>query len=140
MHQRYRPIWKHNFHHLNITTNFWQLLVHPNAQPYPAFMVLKMGQFQWVTTPMELLGAPASFQSIMETMVHSLPNVLVYINNLLLHSTIYEDHLCQLDYLLVCYNSTGSRSIYPNANLEAKKWPTSVLGSPKLESFLALIS
>jgi hypothetical protein len=38
-----------------------------------------MGQFQWVTTPMGLLGSPASFQRLMETVVAGLSNIIVYI-------------------------------------------------------------
>ena len=41
------------------------------------------GQFQWVTTPMGLLGAPASFQRLMEKVVEDIHNTQVYINDLL---------------------------------------------------------
>jgi Reverse transcriptase (RNA-dependent DNA polymerase) len=53
-----------------------------------------------VTTPMDLFRSPASFQHLMETMVHSLPNIIVYIDGLLLHSSSHPEHLKQLDLLL----------------------------------------
>jgi hypothetical protein len=45
------------------------MILHPQARPYTAFTVPGMGQFQWVTSPMGLLGCPASFQRLMETVV-----------------------------------------------------------------------
>ena len=85
---------------IDLTGGFWQLLLQPRSRPYTAFTVPGQGQFQWVTTPMGLLGAPSSFQRLMETVVHGLANVIVYIDDLLLHSTTHEQHLRQLDELL----------------------------------------
>ena len=85
---------------IDLTGGFWQLLLQPKARPYTAFTVPGMGQFQWVTTPMGLLGAPASFQRLMEAVVRGLENVIVYIDDLLLHSASYDDHLAQLEHLL----------------------------------------
>jgi hypothetical protein len=42
---------------------------------------------------MGLQGCPASFQSLMETVLRIMKNVLVYIGNLLLHSATHEEHL-----------------------------------------------
>jgi hypothetical protein len=63
-------------------------------------MIPGQGQDQWVTMLMGLLGAPASFQQLMETVVHGLPNVIVKIDKLLLHSSTLLEHLEQLDALL----------------------------------------
>ncbi len=59
-----------------------------------------MGQFQWVTSPMGLLGCPASFQRLMETVVNSLANVIVYIDDLLVHSATHAEHITALDQVL----------------------------------------
>jgi hypothetical protein len=58
---------------------FWQLLLDPQAT---AFTMPGQGQYQCDTTSMGLLGALASFQRLMETLVHMLPDVIIYINNL----------------------------------------------------------
>ena len=42
---------------------------------------------------MGLLGCPSSFQQLMETVVHNIDNIIVYINDLLLHSSTHEEHL-----------------------------------------------
>ena len=85
---------------IDLTAGFWQLLLKPSSRPYTAFTVPGKGQFQWVTTPMGLLGAPASFQRLMEKVVQDIRNVLVYIDDLLLHSAKHPEHLKLLDQVL----------------------------------------
>ena len=84
---------------IDLTGGFWQMLLQPKSRPYTAFNVPGKGQFQWVTLPMGLLGCPSSFQCLMETVVHGLQNVIVYIDNLLVHSSTHEEHLALLDQL-----------------------------------------
>jgi hypothetical protein len=67
-----------------------QFFALPKNNPKKAFTVPGMGQFQWVTSPMGLLGCPASFQRLMETVVNSISNVIVYIDDLLVHSATHE--------------------------------------------------
>jgi hypothetical protein len=73
---------------INLTTGFWQIILHPKSCPYTAFMVPGQGQYQWVTSPMGLLRFPASFQRLMETIVKGVPNLLVYIDDLLFTHTL----------------------------------------------------
>jgi len=87
---------------IDLTAGFWQMILHPRAWPYTAFTVPGMGQFQWVTSPMGLLGCPASFQQLMETIVNGISNVIVYINDLLVHSATHEEHLAMLGQVLKC--------------------------------------
>ncbi len=88
------------FSTIDLTAGFWQMILHPRALPYTAFTVPGMGQFQWVTSPMGLLGCPASFQHLMETVVNSLTNVIVYIDDLLIHSATHQEHITALDKVL----------------------------------------
>ena len=76
------------------------MLLQPRSRPYTAFTLPGKGQFQWVTSPMGLLGSPSSFQRLMETVMHSISNVLVYIDDLLLHSHNHEDHLKTFEQVL----------------------------------------
>lgn len=78
---------------IDLTAGFWQMLLHPRSRPYTAFTLPGQGQFQWVTSPMGLLGSPSSFQRLMETVMHKINNVLVYIDDLLLHTHTHEEHL-----------------------------------------------
>ncbi len=88
------------FSTIDLTAGFWQMILHPRACPYTAFTVPGMGQFQWVTSPMGLLGCPASFQRLMETVVHKIANVIVYIDDLLVHSASHDEHLETLNKVL----------------------------------------
>jgi Reverse transcriptase (RNA-dependent DNA polymerase) len=63
-------------------------------------MVPGMGQFQWVTSPVGLLSCPASFQRLMETFVNRIWNVIVYIDDFLVHSASHEEHLVTLSQVL----------------------------------------
>ncbi len=47
---------------IDLMTGFWHMILHPRARLYTAFTMPGMGQFQWVTSPMGLLGCPARFQ------------------------------------------------------------------------------
>jgi hypothetical protein len=76
------------------------MLLEPKSRPYTAFTIPGKGQFQGVTTPMVLLGAPASFQRLMEKVVQGIHYVLVYIDDLLLHSGQHPEHLKLLDDVL----------------------------------------
>jgi hypothetical protein len=49
---------------------------------------------------MGLLGCPASFQCLTETVVNKIENVIVYINNLLVHSASHEQHIATLGQVL----------------------------------------
>ena len=85
---------------IDLTSGFWQMLLQPHSRPYTAFTVSGKGQFMWVTSPMGLLGAPSSFQRLMEAVVQGINNVIVYIDDLLVHSATHQAHIKLLDELL----------------------------------------
>jgi transposase InsO family protein len=87
------------FSTLDLTSGFWQMLLHPKSRPYTAFTIPGMGQFQWVTSAMGLLGCPSTFQRLVEAVVEGLVNIIVYIDDLIVHSDSHEQHLQSLDQL-----------------------------------------
>jgi len=53
----------------------------------------------WITSPKGLLGCPASFQCLMEGVMRNISNVIVYIDDLLVHTTTHDEHLKILERL-----------------------------------------
>jgi hypothetical protein len=51
-------------------------------------------------SPMGLLGCPASFQRLMKGVLRNISNVIVNIDDLLVHTQTHEDHLKVLDQVL----------------------------------------
>jgi len=73
----------------------------PESQPLTTFTIPNQGQFHWITLPMGLLGCPASFQRLMEQVLRGLQNILIYIDDMLIHTDTHKKHLEALERVLL---------------------------------------
>jgi hypothetical protein len=73
------------------------MMLNPECRKYATFMIPGVSQYEWNALSMGLLGAPGSFQQLMEIVIHNLSNILAYIDNLLVHTKDHGKHLEVLD-------------------------------------------
>jgi hypothetical protein len=78
---------------LHLASGFWQMPIHARLVPKTAFTLPGLGKYKWLTSPIGLLGCPASFKCLMEKPMDNISNIIVYINDLLVHSQSHEQHL-----------------------------------------------
>ena len=81
---------------LDLTNGYWQLKLRASDRPFTAFTIPGKGQFQWVTTPQGLMGAPASFSRLMDVLLADAQNVITYIDDVLVHSRNHSEHMHHL--------------------------------------------
>jgi hypothetical protein len=54
---------------LDLTSRFWQMALDPKSQPYTAFTVPGISQFEWNLVSMGLASAPSAFQRLVELVI-----------------------------------------------------------------------
>jgi hypothetical protein len=95
------------FSSLDLSSGFWQMPLKESDQDYTAFTLPGTGQFKWTVGAMGLMGCPASFSRLMETVMADLPNVVTYIDDVLVHSRNNSQHLHHLEASLIRIRAHG---------------------------------
>lgn len=83
---------------IDLLKGFWQIGLTPRAQQIGAFVCLGRTYLPLVL-PFGLSTAPTAFQSLMNLVVKDVPNTIVYIDDILVYSDDWQEHLTQLERL-----------------------------------------
>jgi hypothetical protein len=96
------------FSTLDLASGYHQIAMHPDDQHKTAF-ITPMGLYEYTRMPFGLVSAPATFQRLMQTTMSDFlySFLLVYLDDLLVYSKTFDDHIDHLDRLLQRIRDTG---------------------------------
>ena len=80
---------------LDLTRGYWQVPMAQQARAKTAFAT-PYGLFQFNVMPFGLQGAPATFQRLMDSVVRGLEFTAAYLDDLIVYSETWEEHLAHL--------------------------------------------
>nr|ABA99372.1 retrotransposon protein, putative, Ty3-gypsy subclass [Oryza sativa Japonica Group] len=85
------------FSKFDLKTGFWQVKMAEESIEWTAF-TCPQGHYEWLVMPLGLKNAPALFQRKMQNIFNDNQEfVLVYIDDLLIFSKTYKDHIAHLE-------------------------------------------
>ena len=87
------------FSTLDLKSSYWQVEIAEEDRHKTAFTVGPLGFYQCVRMPFGLTNAPATFQRLMESCMGDLylTYCLLYLDDIVIYSTTYEEHLERLE-------------------------------------------
>ena len=89
------------FSTLDLTSGYWQVPLDNDAREKSAF-ITRSGLWQWKVLPFGLTSAPATFQRLMERVLHGLhwKTLLLYLDDVIVIAPDFESHLERLEEVL----------------------------------------
>ena len=96
------------FTKLDLSQAYLQLQLDESSMPYVTINKLQ-GLYQYTRLPFGVASAPAMFQRLMETILHGIPGVVCYIDDILVTGKSEEDHLHNLDQVFSKLKNHGLR-------------------------------
>ncbi|KAJ8029627.1 hypothetical protein HOLleu_29069 [Holothuria leucospilota] len=89
----------HYFTKIDLTKGYYQVPMAVDSKQYTAF-ITHDGLYQFRVMPFGLVNAPATFSRIMRALLHGMSNVNNYIDDILIHTGTWGEHLTILKELL----------------------------------------
>ena len=80
------------FSKFDLTKGYWQVPVKETAKPYTAFLS-PSGLYQFCVMPFGLVNAPATFTRMMRRVLQGLKNTDNFIDDILIHTKTWDEHL-----------------------------------------------
>ena len=91
---------------MDLTRGYWQVPVAKEDRPKTAFAT-PYGLFQFNVMPFGLQGAPATFQRLMDRVIQGLDFAAAYLDDLVIFSSTWEEHLLHLRSILERLREAG---------------------------------
>ena len=92
---------------VDLTSGFDQIPVHVDSRDYTTFLSPK-GKYRFVRMPFGMNNAPSHFQRSMETVLAPVNDcAAVYIDDIIIFSSNWKDHLVHLDRVFNCFRDAG---------------------------------
>lgn len=85
----------------DLLKRYWQVPLTPRAQEISAF-VTPSGLFSYTFMGFGLHNAPATYQRLMNRVVNGLAGCAVYLDDVILHSDTWEEHMARIRALFDC--------------------------------------
>ena len=96
------------FTKIDLSQAYQQLPLDDQSKQYVVINTHR-GLFRYTRLPFGISSAPGIFQHVMECLLHDIPNVVVYIDDILVTGSTEEEHLKSLDQALSCLETAGLR-------------------------------
>ena len=96
------------FTKLDLAKGFFQIPLHPDSRQYTAFATPK-GLYQYKVLPFGLTNSPAVFNRAMRQVLHGIPGVEMFVDDVLIHTATMEQYVHLMDIVfsrLQAYNMT----------------------------------
>ena len=94
------------FSMLDMTQGFYQFLVHPSDRQYLTFSSSNK-QYRFRVMPFGITNAPSTFQRVISLILNDIRHVAVYIDNILIFTASWKDHLTTLEAVLKRLSTTN---------------------------------
>lgn len=97
------------FSSLDLAQGYLQCEMHPDDISKTAFRAGSGGLYEFTRMPFGLVNAPATFQRLMELCLGDLTfnNLLVYLDDILIHATTFEEMISRLDLVFTRLSQYG---------------------------------
>lgn len=93
---------------LDMRSGYWQVPVSPEDRHKTAFATQR-GLYEFTVMPFGLKTAPAHFQRVMDGLLRDVPGVGIYLDDLVIASKSFEEHLRALEEVLRRLSRVGMR-------------------------------
>ncbi len=93
---------------IDLVSRYWQVKINENSQDITAFIIL-WGLYQFKIMPFGLTNVPATFQKLMNYILHDYLNdfVVVYLDDILVCSDTFKEHLNHLRKVFIKLRETN---------------------------------